>query len=202
MKLRALERELERLRTITDPKVTLEQYRTPPSLAARLLFHAAMRGDIEGKRVCDLGCGAGILACGAALLGAAQVRGVDIDPRSIMVARENAYQAGVDLEFVVADVGDDAAFEGYSCDTVVMNPPFGAQRRHADRPFIDRALGIGKVIYGIFNAGSLSFVRAYIRERGIIEEAVLGKFILPHIFAFHTREHTEIEVEILCLRKR
>jgi putative methylase len=202
MKLRGLERELERLHTLTDPEARLEQYRTPPAVAARLLFHAAMRGDIRGKRVCDLGCGAGILACGAALLGAAQVRGVDIDPRSVAIARDNAVLAGVVAEFVVADIGDDRAFRDYSCDTVVMNPPFGAQRRHADRPFIDRALGIGNVVYGIFNAGSLPFVQAYVGEKGIIEEAVRGAFFLPHMFSFHTRERMEIEVEILCIRKR
>jgi putative methylase len=202
MKLRALERELERLRIVTDPDVRYEQYRTPPSLAARLLFHAALKGDIEGRRVCDLGCGAGILSCGAALLGAAPVRGVDIDPRSIEVARENADRLGVDVEFLTADVADDRAFEGYTCDTVVMNPPFGAQRRHADRPFIDRALEIGNRIYGIFNAGSLPFVRSYIGDRGTVEEAIAGKFPLPHMFGFHSRERVEIEVEILCIRKR
>jgi putative methylase len=202
MKLRSLERELERLRTITDPEVRLEQYRTPPSLAARLLFHAAMRGNIERKRVCDLGCGAGVLACGAAMLGASWVRGVDIDPRSLAVARDNAALVGANVEFVEADITDDAAFENYSCDTVVMNPPFGAQRRHADRPFIDRALSIGTVVYGIFNAGSLPFVQAYVGERGVIEEAVSGTFSLPHMFAFHTRNRVQIEVEILCIRKR
>jgi putative methylase len=202
MKLRTLERELERLLPISHPEVRLEQYRTPPSIAARLLFHAAMRGDIEGKRVCDLGCGSGILSCGAALLGASHVRGVDIDPKSIEVARANAASATVEAEFVIADIGDDVAFENYSCDTVIMNPPFGAQRRYADRPFIDRALDIGKVVYGIFNAGSLPFIRVYVGERGFIEEAVSGKFSLPHTFAFHTRERVEIEVEILCIRKR
>jgi putative methylase len=202
MKLRTLERELERLRNIRDPEVWLEQYRTPPSVAARLLFHAAMRGDIGGKGVCDLGCGAGILSCGAALLGASHVRGVDIDPRSIEVARANAASAGVDVEFLIADVGNGAAFKEYSCDTVIMNPPFGAQRRHADRPFIDRALSIGGVVYGIFNTGSLPFVQAYVGERGFIEGAVSGKFSLPPTFAFHTCDRVEIEVEILCIRKR
>ncbi|MDD1678494.1 MAG: METTL5 family protein [Methanomicrobiales archaeon] len=202
MKLRTLERELERLCTVAGPEVRLEQYHTPPSVAARLLFHAALRGDITDEKVCDLGCGAGILACGAALLGAAQVRGIDIDPRSIDVARANAKTAGVEVEFLVAGIADETAFEGYTCDTVVMNPPFGAQRRHADRPFIDRALGIGGVVYGIFNSGSLPFVRAYIGDRGFIEEAVSGRFPLPRMFAFHTRDRVEIEVEILCIRKR
>jgi putative methylase len=202
MKLRTLERELERLQSVKAPVARLEQYRTPAPVAARVLYHAAMRGDIRGKRVCDLGCGAGIFSCGATLLGAAQVRGIDLDPRAIEAARANAASAGVEVEFTVADVADDNAFEGYFCDTVVMNPPFGAQRRHADRPFIDRALNIGNVIYGIFNAGSLPFVSAYVGKRGIIEEAISGTLPLPHTFAFHSRERVDIDVEILCIRKQ
>jgi putative methylase len=202
MKLRTLERELGHLRLIGAPDVRLEQYRTPPSLAARLLFHAYMRGDIAGKRVCDLGCGAGILACGAALLDAAQVRGIDIDPRSIEVAKENAVNIGKNIEFVVGDVADNGVFEGFSCDTVLMNPPFGAQRKYADRPFIDRALDIGTITYGVFNAGSLPFVQGYIEGRADIREAVSGKFLIPHTFSFHTRHRVEIEVEILCMKTR
>ncbi|MDD1673021.1 MAG: METTL5 family protein [Methanomicrobiales archaeon] len=202
MKLRSLERELEKLLPLDTPDARLEQYRTPPSVAARLLFHACMRGDIVDRRVCDLGCGSGILSCGAALLGASEVRGVDIDPRSIEVALNNVERIGKVIQFLVADVGDERVFKGYTCDTVVMNPPFGAQRRHADRPFIDRALAIGNMIYGVFNTGSLSFVQAYIGNRAIIEEVVRGKFTLPRTFAFHTHERKEIEVEILCLKRR
>jgi len=202
MKLRGLERELEKLQSLETPDARLEQYRTPSSVAARLLFHAYMRGDIVDRRVCDLGCGSGILSCGAALLGAAEVRGVDIDPRSIEIALNNAERIGKVIEFVVGDVGDEHVFEGYSCDTVMMNPPFGAQRRHADRPFIDRALAIGNMIYGVFNTGSLSFVQAFIGNRAVIKEVIHGKFILSRTFAFHTKERKEIEVEILCLKRR
>jgi len=80
MNLRQLEMRLERLQGFERPTARLEQYQTPAPVAARLLHHAAMQGAIEGRRVCDLGCGTGILACGAALLGASAVTGVDIDP--------------------------------------------------------------------------------------------------------------------------
>ena len=58
-------------------------------------------------------------------------------------------------------------FPGFSepCDTVVMNPPFGAQKAHADRPFIDLALSIAPVAYSIFNAGSAQFIETYTAER-------------------------------------
>lgn len=201
MKLRTLERELEQLETVESPDLSLEQYRTPPVVAARLLFHAAMRGDIHGKSVWDLGCGAGILACGAALLGAGTVTGVDVDPRSIDVARRNAARVGRNLVFRIADITDDAVFADATADTVIMNPPFGAQQRHADRPFIDRALSLGENVYGIFNTGSRDFVISYVAGRAILEEAIRCRFPMKRSFAFHDRDWKEIEVEILCLKR-
>ncbi len=87
------------------------------------------------------------------------------------------------------------------CDTVVMNPPFGAQKQniHADRPFIDAALALAPVTYGIFNAGSTPFVEAYVSGRGRIAGKVSGTFTIKRTFAFHTRDAQEIPVEILRL---
>lgn len=43
-----------------------------------------------GETVLDIGCGSGIIGIAAALLGAKQVMGVDIDPLAVKVAAENA----------------------------------------------------------------------------------------------------------------
>jgi len=63
-----------------DPQVGLEQYPTPPDLAAHLIHVADLQGDVEGQRVIDLGTGTGMLALGAALRGPASVVGIDVDP--------------------------------------------------------------------------------------------------------------------------
>ena len=203
MKLNRLERLLETLEGFTDPSPLLEQYRTPASLAARLLYHAALKGDIEGKRVCDLGCGTGILAIGAALLGASEVVAVDIDKSALEIARRNADRARVDILFLQADSRDPAtAGRVGDCDTVVMNPPFGAQQLHADRPFLDASLAIAPVVYGIFNAGSRSFVNGYLAGRGEIDEVIEGQLSIRRTFSFHRDEVREIPVEILVIRKR
>jgi putative methylase len=207
MKLRQLEIALQRCAGYEKPRVAWEQYQTSASLAARLLYDAYMNGDIEEKTVCDLGCGTGILAIGAELLGAKTVRAVDFDPAAIRTARENATLLGGDVEFVVADIaGVDVsglAERIAPCDTVVMNPPFGAQKQkvHADRPFIDGALAIAPVTYGIFNAGSTPFVEAYIRGRGTVTGRVSGSFPIKRSFAFHTKDVQEISVEILRLAR-
>jgi putative methylase len=203
MKLKHLEMKLQRISGYSHPRASLEQYQTPAPLAARLLYHALMKGDIEGKTVCDLGCGTGVLAIGAALLGADCVRGVDSDLNAVRVANENAALFDADVEFIVADVRD-AALPGRlgSCDTVVMNPPFGAQKAHADRPFIDLALSIAPVTYSIFNAGSAQFIKTYTAERAEIDERVGGVFPIKRTFSFHTHDIQEIEVEILRLIRK
>ncbi len=49
----------------------------------------------EGQDVIDYGCGSGILAIAAALLGAKQVEAVDHDPQAILATRDNADKNGV-----------------------------------------------------------------------------------------------------------
>jgi len=48
------------------------------------------RNDVSGKTVIDYGCGSGILALAAAILGADQVYAVDIDPQALIATRQNA----------------------------------------------------------------------------------------------------------------
>jgi putative methylase len=200
MKLKHLEMTLQRLDGFTRPRAALEQYQTPPPLAARLLYHALMKGDIGGRSVCDLGSGTGTLAIGAALLGAAAVTGIEIDPAAVGVAAANAAMSGVDVEFIVADVRDAALISRIApCNTVIMNPPFGAQRAHADRPFIDLALAAAPVTYGIFNAGSTPFIKTYTAGRAEISEKVGGVFSIRRTFSFHTKDVQDIGVEILRL---
>jgi len=200
MKLKQLEMALQRLAGFPSPKASLEQYTTPAPLAARLLHHALMRGDVSEKTVCDPGCGTGILAIGASLLGAERVIGFDCDPAAVAIANTNAALLGTDCHFLVADV-NDPALPGQlgDCDTVIMNPPFGAQAVHADRPFIDLALHLAPVTYGIFNAGSRQFIQTYTQSRAQIDEVVGGKLPIRRTFSFHTRAVQEIEVEILRL---
>lgn len=124
------------------PSPDLEQYRTPAGIAAQLLLLAHVDGAIAHKRVLDLGCGTGTFTVGAALLGARLATGVDVDAASIGLAQRAAAACRVQERtwFVTADL---AAWhpEPAAYDTVVMNPPFGAQKnnKHADRLFVERA---------------------------------------------------------------
>ncbi len=201
MRLRQLEMRLQGLEGFSRPRPELEQYPTPAPLAARLLFLANGHGEIEGRSVLDLGSGTGVLACGAALLGATGLTGVERDPDAIAVAERNADRLGVAVAWVRGEVGADPSPIGSRVfDTVVMNPPFGAQTRHADRPFVDAALVHGRMVYGIFNAGTLPFLARYLGGRGMILETVAARLVLPRSMAHHRKETVEIPVE--CVRIR
>jgi putative methylase len=157
-----------------------------------------MNGDIGGCSICDLGCGNGIFAIGSTLLGASRVTGTDIDRDALLVAERNAEQMNVEVEFVRGDIADQAFLASLGhFDTVITNPPFGAQKAHADRPFIDAGIALGDTMYAIFNEGSIEFVRSYTKGRARISDMIRGKFPLKRTFSFHTRDVQEIEVEII-----
>jgi putative methylase len=183
-----------------DPRADLEQYRTPPGLAAHLVHTADLQGDIDGRLVLDLGCGTGMLALGSALRGPARVVGLDIDPGPLGLARENERRVASTAE--VSWVRGDATqppLNPRADTTVLMNPPFGAQdgNEHADRGFLESTSDLADVSYSIHNAGSSGFVESFASEHGgELTHAFQAQFELPRAFDFHTTDTREIEVEV------
>ncbi|ROS01527.1 ribosomal protein L11 methyltransferase [Sinobacterium caligoides] len=54
--------------------------------------------ELKDKVVVDYGCGSGILAIAALLLGASKVIGVDIDPQALLASRDNARRNNIEDE--------------------------------------------------------------------------------------------------------
>lgn len=183
-----------------DPQVDLEQYRTPPDLAAHLVHRADLEGDIEGKTVVDLGCGTGMLALAATLRGPQQVVGVDIDRGPLSTATANTRRVGSTsgVSWVQADA-TKVPLSPERPTTVVMNPPFGAQdaNRHADRDFLATAAEVADVSYSVHNANSAEFVEAFAADNGgEVTHAFAAEFELPRTFDFHEDERRELDVEV------
>lgn len=194
MKKVQLERVLQSLEAVPSPRADIEQYPTPAAVAAEVAFIAYGKGDIDACRVLDAGCGNGVLGVAAKILGAAEVVGVDIDPLAIEVAKRNARRAKVDVSWTHADV---TAMSG-PFDTVLMNPPFGSQTRHADLPFLDTALAVGRVVYSFHNAATEEFVVRRIESRGgHVTDRAAYEFPLPRTFRFHREEVRRIPVVLL-----
>ena len=193
-----LVRRIERVGDPRDPSAALEQVMTPAPAAAELLFSAFAAGDLLGRSVLDLGSGTGRLAIGAALLGASPVRGVELDSRLLAAAREAAATEGVSVDFVRTDV--IAVTE--TAETVVMNPPFGAQRRHADRPFWDAAFRLaGRSVYAFGLADSRSFIARRAVDAGAhVLAARPVAWELPRTFPHHTRRRVSLDVDLWAIR--
>jgi ribosomal protein L11 methyltransferase len=67
------------------------------------------RAELHGKSVIDYGCGSGVLAIAAALLGAGSVVGIDNDPQALSASRDNAERNGVgSIELYLPDSGSEA----------------------------------------------------------------------------------------------
>ncbi|MGN0970720.1 MAG: 50S ribosomal protein L11 methyltransferase, partial [Aristaeellaceae bacterium] len=81
------------------------------------LLEDALHG---GERVIDVGTGSGILAIGAALLGAKEVTAIDIDPMAVKVARENIEHNGLQ-DKVTALEGNLLDHLDVTCELCVAN---------------------------------------------------------------------------------
>jgi putative methylase len=196
----ALAQQLAIVAGFENPRATLEQYRTPPELAAQLVHTADLNGDVEGRLVVDLGCGTGMLALGAALRGPRAVVGLDLDPAPLSTARQNERKvaSATAIEWLRADA-TQAPLCPTDETTVLMNPPFGAQsgNEHADRRFLATAAAISDVSYSIHNEGSDEFVEAFAADNdGSVTHAFAAEFDLPRQFDHHDADSRTIQAEV------
>jgi putative methylase len=190
---------LQKIGLHPKPKVALEQYTTPADLAAEILFTACyIHDDIQGKRVLDLGTGTGRLAIGAAILGANYVVGVDVEPASLRLASLARKSLSAQVDFVLGEIETI----GGRVDTVLMNPPFGTKKAHADLHFLDHALRLGNVVYSIHKSSTREFLKDWFRTRGFNCEQILATEIeIPHQFSFHRKPKRLVEVDAIRITK-
>lgn len=218
-----LEKTLLKIEPFPNPNVHLEQYTISPRTAAELLYLVAYTYDgIMNKRVIDLGCGTGRLAIGSILLGAEEVVGLDVDRNAIMMASRNAEKLGVRsrIHWLTADLNSISG----SFNTVLQNPPFGVQKRKADRVFLKKALEIGDRIYSLhktsqknydhikkvksfkqqlFPASPSPFLRRFIQKNGgEIKGVYTMQMEIPHMFKFHRRRKYRYPIDLYIIERR
>lgn len=182
-----------------DP--SLEQYVTDSEVAASLLWNAYLSGDVEGKVILDAGCGCGILGIGALLLGADHVTFVDVDEKMIKVCGENLIKLsdefiGVKDKYTLIE--NDIKFVEDNFDTIIMNPPFGVQKKYADRAFLEKGFQISSVIYSIHDASTIDFLTKFAEDnhKSFKELEVLNMH-LRKTMTFHKKEKHTVRVALL-----
>lgn len=202
-KKRHLEMALQAIPPHPNPDPNLEQYHTPATIASEVVWNAYVQGDVHRMKVADLGCGTGVLAMGAALMGAVEVLGVDVDSDALEIAGAEARRLKVQdkCRFINLDIDD---FQE-NVDTVIQNPPFGAQKAHrkdADRKFLEKALEVAPVVYSFHLTKTEEFLEQMVKSMGVvITHRFYYEFPLPRIYHFHQDEKREVEVVVLRLEK-
>jgi ribosomal protein L11 methyltransferase len=149
------------------PDASARVVRLDPGLAFGTGGHVSTRlvlGFLEkniqtGERVLDYGCGSGILAIVAAMLGAADVAAVDIDPQALATTQENASANGVSLRVMAPE-----ALPAGTYDVVLANilagPLIALEPQLASRTRAGGRIALS----GILETQAADVVAAYARD--------------------------------------
>ncbi|MCW4020018.1 MAG: METTL5 family protein [Candidatus Bathyarchaeota archaeon] len=200
MRRKQLEVILSQIAPSPKPRLKWEGYTLDAESAAEMAYVAAwVNDDVRGKKVVDLGCGSGILAVAASLLGAGWVVGVDVDKEAVRVAGANAEKVGASVDLVIGDIGCIVG----CFDTTLMNPPFGSWRRGADIRFLEKALAISDVVYSLHKRSES--VRDFLRRKipligGRIEEVYGMEIVIPRTYKFHRKRRYPVKVDLYTVR--
>ncbi len=104
--------------------------------STRLVLDALGRWLPSGASVLDVGCGSGVLAVAAALLGAGTVTAVDIDPEALRATAENAARNGARVEVARARADEvdgtyDLVLANIGAEVLIEHAPTLAARAAA-----------------------------------------------------------------------
>ncbi|MBS0225290.1 MAG: class I SAM-dependent rRNA methyltransferase [Proteobacteria bacterium] len=141
------------------------KFRADPAGAHKTGFFADQRENREwlsrlcaGQRVLDLCCNTGGFGVYAAVRGASDVVGIDIDPAVLDIARANGKLNGVKPRFVQADIFPwlrDAAANGEQFDVVILDPAKMTRDREQVIPALKKYLDMNKLALGVVKPGGL-----------------------------------------------
>ncbi len=194
--MQQLEIVLSHLENSPSPKFAYEAYDLNPAAASEILFLAETRyGDLKNRSILDLGCGSGILAIGAALLGAKEVVGIDINSESVEAAKRNANLVQVVVDFIAGDI---EAIRG-AFDVTVMNPPFGTRKKGMDAIFLQKAMSVSKRVYSLHKRGEQNriFLRNKVESlRGSVDAIFEIGIEIAKTYEFHKKRRYAVDVDL------
>ncbi len=195
---------ISQLSGFTTPSRKIEQYETDGE-TINFFLTKALR-DIRDSMILDLGSGTGFLSFACALAGAKFVLGVEIDKNALIVSKYNLQKIleigyEIRVSFICCDV--ENFYPKKKFDVCVMNPPFGIQKKFADRIFLKKAFETSDIIWTFLSKDSKPFVEAFANENEFeISQYFKTKIQLKKKFHFHKKKTEFIEVDLYRIQRK
>ena len=192
--------EIELSKIIDDfkePKIKFEQYMTPPEIAAFMIHYAWMKGEIENKKIIDIGAGTGMLGIGAAFLGG-NVTMIEIDKDAYEILKNNVAKTDHEIRLINKNIFDFDFDEEY--DTALINPPFGIKSKNKDMDFIVKASKISKHIFSIHDGSesNINNIKSLFEKNNLeIMESLMMDFSLKSTYPWHEEKNKILKVMLL-----
>ena len=192
--------EIELSKIIDDfkePKIKFEQYMTPPEIAAFMIHYAWMKGEIENKKIIDIGAGTGMLGIGAAFLGG-NVTMIEIDKDAYEILKNNVAKTDHEIRLINENIFDFDFDEEY--DTALINPPFGIKSKNKDMDFIVKASKISKHIFSIHDGSesNINNIKSLFEKHNLkIIESLMMDFSLKSTYPWHEEKNKILKVMLL-----
>ncbi|XP_055932332.1 rRNA N6-adenosine-methyltransferase METTL5-like [Argiope bruennichi] len=202
-KVKKLQQILDTLDVFEKPNVALEQYPTPPHIAAHMLhIMSENTGEVEDRMVADLGCGCGTLTIAAAICGASMCVGFDIDPNALEIAQRNKEDMELkNIDFILCDVQDLSVSKWQKTfDTVILNPPFGTKHNKGiDIMFLQTALRLARhTVYSLHKSTTIEYIGRKAKQWNVKMEPLYEMvFNISKSRTTHKKESQDIPVHLI-----
>jgi putative methylase len=195
-----------------NPKIALEQYCIDAQSAVDIVYFAGVEfTDIKNKLVIDLGAGTGRLSIASAFLQASYVLSVDIDINALKILKTNVRELGLEniifplcTEVNHFEIVKQLLPKGIHI-TTIENPPFGVQRKTADRFFLQKAFSFSDVVYSIHVANQKvhQFLKKFIKKfNWEIDYVFPFNLKLERTYEFHKQKTKSVNVNIYRFKRK
>lgn len=204
--------QIERTETFTDPKIQLEQYTIDATSAVDIIYCAGFEfNDINQKLIVDLGAGTGRLSIASSFFNPIYILSVDIDFNTLYILQKNVKKLNLERKIfpICADVKhfdiSKIVLLRNLKITTIMNPPFGVQKKTADRKFLECAFLFSDVIYSVHLANKKvhNFISNFVRKNNwLIDYVFPFDMLLEKSFQFHKYKTKQIKVNVYRFIKK
>jgi len=203
---------LQQTEGFSNPNIKLEQYCIDAKSAVDIVFFAGVEfNDIKNRLILDLGAGTGRLSIACAYLQANYVLSVDIDFSALKILKKNIRNYGLEAIIfpICSDINHFELLRNVNPDgfniTTIMNPPFGVQKKTADRSFLAKAFNISHVVYSIHlaNPNVHQFISTFVKKFNWVIDYVFPYHMkLTKTYKFHKQKTKSINVNIYRFKRK